>query len=329
MSAKDDFGDFDLSLLQRLGDQVPLVDDEARRRAATRLDTLIRTQPTHRPRTVATKRLVALAAAAACVLVVTQFVVPSLRGADHARAVLLDLGAAADLRPALAIPPGAHFYEEWSGTETFVGRHATGDPTWRVQYEFIRNAWIASDGSGLVRLRTTALRWPTPEDAEMWRRAGSPALREVDQIEEESFEQGELFFVDADSIPEDVSQLRSKLERREVFSGPPGSLGTIDIVGDLLRLPYLAPEQRAALFEVASDIPGIVHDGTVTDGAGREGIGISITEGSTRLQLIFDPASSEVLGERTFEIRPDGEQVLMQEYTYLEAGIVASIDDRP
>ncbi|WP_084959494.1 CU044_5270 family protein [Thermoactinospora rubra] len=69
--------------------------------------------------------------------------------------------------------------------------------------------------------------------------------------------------------------------------------------GDLLRETYLPPAQRRALYEALATLPGVSVAGDVTDAAGRAGIGVGMeVYDGVRQDLIFDPATFELLGER-------------------------------
>ena len=327
-------GEFDLALLRDLANDVPFRDDAAYERALTRLEEVMEKERelaidarTRIPRT----RILALVAAVVVLLTFSvQLLLPAGRGGPSiAAAALLSLGDTAGGMATTRFPAGAYAYEQLIGTAKVTGQSLVDGSRWTADVSFARERWVARDGSGRELSRGTGYTWPSPEDSRTWREAGSPEIPGALVVDDTTYRAGDLPFISPETLPSDPAELGTLIEQREILGSPPGPAGSFDIIGDLLRPRYLAPEQRAALFQVAAEIPGIVHDGTVTDAAGREGIGISITEGSTRLQLIFDPASSEVLGERRFETRSDGEEILMQEYTYLEAGIVASIDDRP
>jgi hypothetical protein len=48
---------------------------------------------------------------------------------------------------------------------------------------------------------------------------------------------------------------------------------------------------------VAERLPGIEELGSVTDHAGRQGVGVAYTSGGSRHELIFNPADSSLMGE--------------------------------
>jgi hypothetical protein len=69
-------------------------------------------------------------------------------------------------------------------------------------------------------------------------------------------------------------------------------------VGDLLRERLLPPKARAALFEAAARIPGVTVVRDSVDAAGRHGIAVAVVHDGVRQELIFDPKTHRLLGER-------------------------------
>ncbi len=68
----------------------------------------------------------------------------------------------------------------------------------------------------------------------------------------------------------------------------------------MLRETYLPSDVRAAIYRLTAELPGVELLGEVHDPVGRLGTGIAFTdrELGTRHELIFDPATSALLGER-------------------------------
>jgi hypothetical protein len=69
-------------------------------------------------------------------------------------------------------------------------------------------------------------------------------------------------------------------------------------VGDLLRERLLPPKARAAPFEAAARIPGVTVVRDSVDAAGRHGIAVAVVHDGVRQELIFDPKTYRLLGER-------------------------------
>ncbi|MGC4885581.1 CU044_5270 family protein [Micromonospora sp. DT227] len=75
--------------------------------------------------------------------------------------------------------------------------------------------------------------------------------------------------------------------------GPDEMFGNI---GNLIRSGYLPPRARAALYEAAAKIPGVVASVGLTDAAGRTGAAVSLSGELARYDLLFEPKTYEFLG---------------------------------
>jgi hypothetical protein len=98
-------------------------------------------------------------------------------------------------------------------------------------------------------------------------------------------------------------------------------------IGDALRESPAPAGLRAGLYGALALIPGVVRAGDVTDRAGRRGVAVAFTEAGERSELIFDPATSEMLAERTVLTRPRPEYgfaagTVITDTAYLERGVV-------
>jgi hypothetical protein len=318
-----------VALVAALGDDVPARDDLARARARARLERALAREAARRPHPRPRRRAAGLAAAAvlAVALVAAQALVPAGPGARSAAAALLAVAATAEGRPGAPLGPGAYAYELARLVEAHSYRTIEGDG-FEVLVTREVETWAAADGSGRIRAEPGAVRFASPEDEARWRAAGAPALPATEP-RDERYGPGELAAVAPDALPSDPAALLALLERRTVLDAPPGDLQTLDLIADLLRPATAPPEQRAALFRAAALLPGITVDGEVLDPAGRPGVGFSLVKGDRRLQLVFDPTTTELLGERTLRAGPQGTWRLVQEAAYLAFAVVEEIDERP
>ncbi|WP_207916617.1 hypothetical protein [Micromonospora sp. KC723] len=66
-------------------------------------------------------------------------------------------------------------------------------------------------------------------------------------------------------------------------------------VGELIR-GYPPAQSRAALYEAATKIPGVVASRSMTDAAGRSGTAVSLVGNTDRYDLIFEPQTYRFLG---------------------------------
>ncbi len=123
-------------------------------------------------------------------------------------------------------------------------------------------------------------------------------------------------------------------EARKIEGGPPGDWETFTIIGDLLRETYAPPAVRSALYQAAAKIPGAKYDGAVKDAAGRPGLAVAYTHAGLRHELIFDPNTSQLLGEQYVVVDPTEAELHASPGTvvgyavYLASGVVRSVSDR-
>jgi len=105
------------------------------------------------------------------------------------------------------------------------------------------------------------------------------------------------------------------------------------VIGDLLRDPLTPPDVRAALFEVAAGLPGIELLGEMDDRIGRPGVAVAMTAfpmtpWHRQEIIIFDPATSVLLEERSVGLAPYGDTpapFLWGYSTYLESAVVTEL----
>ncbi|MGK5445077.1 CU044_5270 family protein [Micromonospora sp. URMC 105] len=96
------------------------------------------------------------------------------------------------------------------------------------------------------------------------------------------------------NAPTDATSMLNYLRR--MSSGTASSdEETFANVGELIR-GYLPAQSRAALYEAAAKIPGVVASPTMTDAAGRSGTAVSLVGDVDRYDLIFEPQTYRFLG---------------------------------
>jgi hypothetical protein len=205
---------------------------------------------------------------------------------------------------------------------------------WSVLVPSERQVWI-SFGSrrGRVRQVSGKPRFISADQRAGWVAAGSPPLPRAGQVEDSTLSGASI--LDASELPTDPATLRRMLEAREIqgVGGPPGEAETFTLIGDMLRESYLPAAVRAAIYQLTAELPGVELLGEVDDPVGRPGIGIAYTDrrGGTRHELIFDPATSALLGEQESIVRsgvfgfevPPGTPVGYA--AYLESKVVDSV----
>lgn len=108
-------------------------------------------------------------------------------------------------------------------------------------------------------------------------------------------------------LPTDAAAMLTYLQRMSEDTEP-SSEETFANVGVLIRRGYLSAQSRAALYEAATKIPGVVASPAMTDAAGRSGVGVSLAGKTDRYDLIFDPQTYEFLGWQVVPVAADGGQ---------------------
>jgi hypothetical protein len=245
------------------------------------------------------RRVVAVAAAAALIGVATVVIRPGSTGGPTpaAAAELEQLAQVAAAQPA-ATPPGPGQYQYTDSQEAYTSSTYDGPGhSYTVQLPETRQIWIGADGSGRLLETFGAAIFLSPQDRADWVTAGSPDLATAPT--DESFGPGGLSDgpTDLSTLPTDPSALAALISSRRIEGGPPGPSEDFAQIGDLLRETDASPALRAALYQVAANLPGVLLLGAVADHSGRPGVGVGYNWGGVQHELIFDPTTSALLGE--------------------------------
>lgn len=195
---------------------------------------------------------------------------------------------------------------------------------WTYWRHLVREFWIAADGSG--RIREHLVEDPiflSESERQAWLDGGF----EVFNVNED-LGPGDLHSAWGD-IPEDVEGVREFLRGlAESSDRRPIEVGMFVYIGDLLRDPLTTPATRASLFRVAATLPGIKLLGPMQDEVGRTGLAVAMPEIRQTEILVFDPASSALLEEKTIHHLPYGDRlppIVWSRATYLETAIVPEL----
>jgi hypothetical protein len=232
--------------------------------------------------------------------------------------------------------------------------------------------WTSVEGGG--RLRETM---GTPEfrsniEESRWERAGSPLPIGFEPRYDKKFEEMEVdhhileasrgvldfetvqpssgpdIYPDLSSVPTDPKGLRHAIEAREVPSaiyeqGKPVEIeGLIGALGTILSRPNASPELREAAFNALAETPGVELNREATDLLGRSGYAVSYTRHTRarvrlRTEFIFDPQTSDSLGERIVLADSAGEPqwkgyeagLAIRDVAFLQSGVVDSTREAP
>jgi hypothetical protein len=106
-------------------------------------------------------------------------------------------------------------------------------------------------------------------------------------------------------------------------------------LGDALRgVPAPAPV-RAGLYRALALVPGVDLAGQVRDRAGRTGLAVAYGERGLRQELVFDPATSEMLAERLIVVDPRRAEIdepagtLLHDTVYLQRAVTDELKPPP
>lgn len=303
-----------------------------------------RLAPARPPRRLAPVGLAAALAAVAAGLILAL----TLRGgaANPPSAAALVLQRAARVAEAAGGPrqlrPGEYWYVKsvWTlAGATFPDSHVRGGilqiPAAVSSYE--RQAWIGLARPGRVMSHVVGrLIFLTPAARQEWIRAGRPrALPGYrGSLPANAFIEPYQTLL---RLPTKVDALWQLLyreagkgsaawKRHEMFTE----------IGDLLREDPIPAKVRAALYRVAARIPGIQVLGLTRDGIGRPALAIALNDTlyGMRSELLFDPKTSRLLGERSVVVKPPPAYrvkpgTVQSGATYITSGIVERIGQVP
>jgi len=200
-----------------------------------------------------------------------------------------------------------------------------------------RSIWTSTERSGRLEERVVATKFATDADEQKWEALGKPSLAATpasggQPIPIEPIRQYRLGGIPLTreqmlDFPTDPQAIYERL-RAEVGSrgsSPDGEVFTE--LGDALRESPAPAALRGALYRTLALVPGIQLVGTVTDSIGRTGTAVSFTEVGVRKELIFDPATSELLAEREILVDPRAAELnlpagtVIGDSTYLQRAV--------
>ena len=205
---------------------------------------------------------------------------------------------------------------------------AEGQPKMSTHTPFVREVWMGEQSR--LREADGKAEFVTAQDRANWIAAGSPDFfgdpgTSVDPL-------GPYTPLD---LPTDPDALFAELKTKAAGHGTGLYNEMFVLAGDALRETATSPAQRAALYDVASRIPGVELAGNVTDSAGRSGVAVAMTDATSHIRqlLVFDPKTSQLLAEE--QRVTDGNEfgwpagTLVGETTYLVHAVVGSNSEVP
>jgi hypothetical protein len=213
------------------------------------------------------------------------------------------------------------------GQETFADK-----PQFVVSYTGHRQIWIGADGSGRIVQTYSDFVFPTPTDRANWIAQDKPNLARGGT--NQTYGPGQLSTGPTNEwkLPTDIATLSGLISSRSIESGPAGPAEDFVQVGDLLRETNAPSAVRSALFEVASQIPGVQLLGSMATPQGATGVGLGYaypaqSDGRYEIsELVFDPTTSQLIGEQTVIVNPSTKvPTVISWVTYQSSGVVGSV----
>jgi hypothetical protein len=252
-------------------------------------------------------------------------------GLNSAAAAVLQRAAAVAASQPSEAPPRADQFVYSRSTEA---HQASFDGEFSVLVPAELEVWISPMGNGIAREKSGPPQFLSAAERQRWIAAGSPKIGEGGVSSEHFAKHGGRFhYVDTAGLPTEPVALRRVIEAHEVPGIPAyvgGEEGVFLTVAELLRRTYSTPALRAAAYRVVAGLAGVQLLGSTKDSIGRSGIGVAFTSRGIRNDLIFDPKTSVLLGERTVVVDPQlsaldvGAGTVSGYTTYLESEVVDS-----
>ncbi len=231
--------------------------------------------------------------------------------------------------------------------------------------------WTSPQGGGRLRETMGTPKFRSSVEESRWEQAGSPLPIGFEPRYDKKFEEMEVdhhileasrgvldfetvqpnsgpeIYPDLSNVPADPKGLRRAIEAREVpgieEQGNPVKIeGLIGALGTILSRPNASPELREAAFNVLAETPGVELNREATDLLGRSGYAVSYTRHTRarvrlRAEFIFDPQTSDSLGERVILANSAGEPqwkgyeagLAIRDIAFLQSGVVDSTHETP
>ncbi len=207
----------------------------------------------------------------------------------------------------------------------------------------ITQAWVRSDGSGLLRTTRLPAEWPGPRDraralayhdrlalklihatphSKSRRLSSSAAFNEA--LNGGSYPVG-------DALSPDVGELREELGVFAPFHGWRKSEQLFQVGSAVLGEPSTPKAVRAGTFKVLRQMPGVVVNRSARDPLGRAATSAALTAGEsgakTTQTIYFDPTASLQLAYTNKLVRPEKfvDSRLLHEMLLMQAKTVSSI----
>jgi hypothetical protein len=307
----------ELTLLSRLREELPPASDEVLAQARGRLlERAAERKPVAGTRPRRRRRL---ALGLAVVAVAAGLVVAGPVGLDVLAPDGRSLGATAEAASLLrraainardpVVGPTQYLKVTSRGVHLGIGQLADGRDV-RYYASDLMEVWIPADPSRpwVLRRTTEPYRFLSAEDERALRAEGAVSPRSVELLRAKdgafygpvqgSWQTPTRQFLAG--LPRDPDRLLRRIYRDSKGQGPSKHGEALVYVADVLRSGLVPADLRAALFQAATGIPGVEVVEAQANLDGRKGVAVGRYErkNGIRQEIIFDPDTGEVIGER-------------------------------
>ncbi|MGW4500708.1 CU044_5270 family protein [Micromonospora sp. NPDC004336] len=227
---------------------------------------------------------------------------PPAATASAAERILAGAADQARRGPAVAVRGDQFVYVESVAATLSRNEAEPGPGTIRPEQRMV---WLSADGTGdgLIRTRPEAgnAGWESVEVAGCRDGLRKPPRSGQKKAAPEPCDPSPAHRPD---LPTDADAMLAYLYRNASGTKNPRDQQAFTAAADLIRETHLPPASLAAVFGAVAKIPGVTVVGDVTDGAGRAGVALALTQvQGMRTELIFDRVSHAYLGERSVLVR--------------------------
>lgn len=201
---------------------------------------------------------------------------------------------------------------QWGAPRSGSAKHDSRVP-WQQIERVSEQSWLAHDGRLRMTMnpRSIPIDFPTRADRLLWKRAGGPKQVEGISMPAVSFKKNARPFTVGRAhfsyqqlleLPTDPVALRDRLAKVAIGSETREGTSTawmMEAINQLLQDP-VPTAVRGALYRVIAELPGVGQIADLRDDLGRQGSGLTWTDGLYTYTLVFDRNTGKDLEFRRY-----------------------------
>lgn len=213
-----------------------------------------------------------------------------------------------------------------------------------------REDWVSPHTDGLILERRGRIGWMTAEDRQRWIAAGRPDVSRSFPVRRSRtpLPPSEVY-VGNEQVNDGgaaLSRLGPNALYQRIYDGVEDGQGesrageAFTQIADALREGLIVPQLQANLYRALAHVPGVLYRGDERDRLGRAVNVFAKTDAGSRHELLLDPSSGAMLGERKVlaEDRPaSGDPAppaqkagtVIEDMLIIRRAVVAARGDRP